>query len=326
MLGAAALLYVLFNKVLRMQIKIIPLLLCVACSLFVSMALPKVIVRYSDWLGALAMLTLFSLIFSYFLAYYDEKYEHSQSPDSDLFPRETATNPAQNEVPTGMVAQKHESTTKKAVPIVGKTAVPSAGQLQPEAPLLPIAPADTTNTGVDAIMDCFVAGSADQLPELAFSPAEPDRIGGAEQGFVPVVQKVESAVSAIDNLPASDEQTHATVAAIDATTAVSDPDNFDEQLDLAFRLKEQQKYLAAAQLFQKVLDANPHSEAAPLVLLQIADSLKQAKEYQQAIALLSDRLHDAAIEGNPGVEKQIHELLSAIQRLQDFEKTGGSKL
>jgi len=71
--GSAIVIYLVFNKILRVKIQILPLLLCAACSLFISMALPKVIVRYTDWIGTLAVLCFMSLICSYFLAYYEDK-------------------------------------------------------------------------------------------------------------------------------------------------------------------------------------------------------------------------------------------------------------
>jgi hypothetical protein len=48
------------------------------------------------------------------------------------------------------------------------------------------------------------------------------------------------------------------------------------------------------------------------------------REYQQAIKLLSDSLNFSAIQGKSATERQIHDLLSKMQQLQESEKTGGS--
>ena len=71
--GASFIIYFLLNKFLHTKIQVIPLLLCAACSLFLSMVLPKFVVRYTDWIGTIAVLALFTMISAYFLAYYDEK-------------------------------------------------------------------------------------------------------------------------------------------------------------------------------------------------------------------------------------------------------------
>ncbi|MDU4961419.1 MAG: tetratricopeptide repeat protein [Sporomusaceae bacterium] len=249
----AVLLYFLLNYVLRVQLRILPLLLCAACSLFVGMALPRIIVRYSDWLGALAVLAVFSLIFSYFLAYYEEKLDRRPKVDGELCLGE----------PMVLAMPESAAPDRRSDPVA--LYIPAAGT--------PVSKEKATGEALGPELDPGPAGHA----------------GG--QAEAPVF-----------------------------------PDSFEQQLELAFQLKERQDYLAAAGLFKQILDANPGSQAAPLVTLQIADSLKQAGDFPEASALLADSLDAFAIAGGHGLERQFRALLSEIQRLQDFEKTGGSNL
>jgi tetratricopeptide (TPR) repeat protein len=218
------------------------------------MALPKVIIRYSDWMGTLGVLSVFSVIFAYFLAYYDEKLDDC--------------------------TQKSESETALC--------------LSEPTPL------EAVSATLFVQEQEMVQGSANHFvceTEIVNPPCEQSCL---------------------------EEQASLSVETVSVNEAFSTPETFDEQLELAFHLKEQQDYHSAAKLFQKVLDANPHSEAAPLVILQIVDSLKHAREYQQAIKLLSDSLNFSAIHGKIAIERQIHELLSKLQQLQESEETGGS--
>jgi tetratricopeptide (TPR) repeat protein len=218
------------------------------------MALPKVIIRYSDWMGTLAVLSVFSVIFAYFLAYYDGKFDDTQKIDSEtpLCLSEFST----QDVSAALFAPPQEM-------IQGST-----DHIECEAEIA--APA--------CVQSC--------LEEQISLSIETETVSVNEAGSI--------------------------------------PETFDEQLELAFHMKEQKNYHSAAKLFQKVLDANPDSEAAPLVILQIVDSLKHVREYQQAIKLLSDSLNFSAIQGKSATERQIHDLLSKMQQLQESEKTGGS--
>ena len=249
----AIVLYFLLNKVLHIKIRITPLVLCVACSLFVSMTLPKVILRYTDWLGALAVLSIFSVIIAYFLAYYEGTLEvqHSEAEPQICFSESVISKDLSVPVfiPEPNIAQ---STPAREVP-------PEAANYLPEA--------ETSPPGYDAVQTIA-------KPEL----------------------------NVLDSF--------------------SIPAAFDEQLELAFHLKEKQRFSAAATLFQNVLKENPGSEATPLILLQIADSLKNAEEYQQAIDILTTS-SDFSATYDMEIERQFNELLTELQYLQNAKNMGG---
>lgn len=242
----AIVLYFLLNKVLHIKIRIIPLVLCVACSLFVSMTLPKVILRYTDWLGALAVLSIFSVIIAYFLAYYEGTLEvqHSEAEPQICF---------------------SESVISKDLSVPVFIPEPNIAQSIP---------------------------AREVLLEAETSPPDYE------------------AVQTIAN------------PKLNVLDSFSIPAAFDEQLELAFHLKEQQRFSAAATLFQNVLKENPGSEATPLILLQIADSLKNAEEYQQAIDILTTS-SDFSATYDMEIERQFNELLTELQHLQNAKNTGG---
>jgi tetratricopeptide (TPR) repeat protein len=220
------------------------------------MALPKVIIRYTDWMGTLGILAVFSVICAYFLAYYDKQL--SSEPKTDL------------ETPFQINESQTQDQISLSVTELSITLPPEEGIQQ--------------------------QGSAVQLCEVEI----------VKPSCVYSCQPDQAALNS---------------AAVNEATI---PESFDEQLELAFRLKEQQNFYLAAKLFQKVLESNRNSEAAPLVILQIADSLKYAGEYQQAINILTDSLSFSAANGKMAVEPQIHELLTKLQQLEESKKTGGS--
>lgn len=65
--------YMLMNRVFRIRISIKPLILCALCSLFLTLILPRIIISFTGLAGTVSVLTIFSVVFAYFVAFYEHK-------------------------------------------------------------------------------------------------------------------------------------------------------------------------------------------------------------------------------------------------------------
>jgi tetratricopeptide (TPR) repeat protein len=65
-------------------------------------------------------------------------------------------------------------------------------------------------------------------------------------------------------------------------------DNLDDLIDLAFVSKESQDYNNAFKIFNKALALYPNSEAAPFLVVEIGNILKNKGNYDEAIKVFSD--------------------------------------
>ena len=233
--------------------KVFPLFLCAVCSLFLSMALPKVIVRFTDWIGTLGVLLVFSLLFAYFLAYYDEQ----------------------------LCAETNDANLAESERTVEST--------QPIAVLPP-------------------ANAISAVSEHEMNLLEP-----AVEQTIYKDNEFEQELHAEPPLPSP-------IPEVNLDLSIETP---AELLARAFQLKANKEYSAAADLFNQVLELDPYSDAAPLMILEIAGALQHCNKYQEAIALLSEALDSPSLVSQPGLKRHVSDMMINLQYLQESKRTGG---
>jgi hypothetical protein len=257
---AAVILYYLLNKVFRIKISVIPLALSVACSLFLSMALPKVIIRFTDWIGTVGVLVMCSLIFAYFLAYYDKQWSMGIALDCENQPPfETALS-----TPTDILRTEHVFIDIEAPLNLQDTEITNENMVE-----------DETSVCMDVYSDTNLA------PLPSFSTTDTEDVLSLCEGQEDLVAE-----------------------------------NAADLLDRAFRFKEQQDFDSAAKLFRTVLQLNHESDAAPLVIIEIADSLRHTGAYLEAIDLLEDSLTFTVVKGQMPLELHIRAMIDTLKQLQ----------
>jgi hypothetical protein len=64
--------YKLANNVFELPIKLKPLLMCAGCAALLSLVVPRVVINYTGFGGALVILACIAIICAYFIAYYDK--------------------------------------------------------------------------------------------------------------------------------------------------------------------------------------------------------------------------------------------------------------
>jgi len=75
--------YMLFNKVFGVYLRLKSLLLCAVCSLVISVIIPRIVVSFAGLAGTVGFLAVFAVICAYVVSYYDDP--------SDLHPVQGAT-------------------------------------------------------------------------------------------------------------------------------------------------------------------------------------------------------------------------------------------
>lgn len=65
--------YLLTNRILNIQLKIKPLILCASCALLINIVLPHIIIGFNGMAATLGILVIFIIAFSYSIAYYNDK-------------------------------------------------------------------------------------------------------------------------------------------------------------------------------------------------------------------------------------------------------------
>ena len=228
------------------------------------MALPKVIVRFTDWIGTVGVLVLCSLIFAYFLAYYD---------------------------------------------IQMNTDVPWDCEEQPQFDAVHSTPTEIFNTTEEVLV-------THEWPQYL-----QDQVQVTETVSQTVAE--ESLIYRVEVFRDKEPTPFSLITDTDATEVLS-PDaeqqptaeSAAELLDLAFRFKEQQDFDSAAKLFRTVLQFNRESDAAPLVIIEIADSLSHIGAYLEAIDLLEDSLTFTVVKGKTPLEFHIRAMIDNLKQLQ----------
>jgi tetratricopeptide (TPR) repeat protein len=69
---ATYLIFIIANKIFNINLRIKPLLLCACCSLFISTALPQLVIGYAGITGTIAALVICAILFSYFIVYHSD--------------------------------------------------------------------------------------------------------------------------------------------------------------------------------------------------------------------------------------------------------------
>ena len=80
---ATLIVYKLANNLFGLGLRLKPLLLCAVCAMFISLVLPKIVVGFAGLPGTLAVLAIFSVVFAYFVARYDDEPLQQQETEGE---------------------------------------------------------------------------------------------------------------------------------------------------------------------------------------------------------------------------------------------------
>lgn len=304
--GCAITVYFILNKLLRLRIQVIPIVLCAACSLFLSMALPKVISRYTGLIGTVSVLAVFALILAYLVAYYDEQQVAITSDEDLQIPSQRI-----EEVTTANLIASVEQLS--SVEILSKDLSLEGPNIEKD-PIDIVEPAIIEELSIDAESSSTAAeilNSEESLHREEDSLATVDNSTTAENlsTSIPAFESASGSANCYSDISIESEvEQLLTLNQEDATP--------DILLDRAFSLKEQRNFLAASKLFTKVLDIDRSSDAAPLVILEIADSLQHIRQYDEALRQLTEGLTLPSVTANVYLERELRDRISHLHQLQ----------
>ena len=320
--------YRLANNVFHLGLKLKPLLLCAVCSLFISVIIPKIVVGFAGLAGTLVVLAVVAVIFAYFVAYYDDRDENAQLVTAAALTEETPDTVLQFSEVSGDLQDKAISRTGNAGDTVNAVAVQAVSgdniitQGNAEYSI------ETTEIGEEKEADTEAGAAvfAEGIQETEeYKVVEQEVLFNGfltENGLVAELQddiddkhgaeiaKANIVLSSGDTA-ASAENEQTDIAKEEANLIEagepadspmredsplfngnldedSMPSSLDELLDLAFTFKEQTNNSKALLYFREALKQHPTSEAAPYLIVEIANILKNKGAYDEAIKLFTE--------------------------------------
>ena len=334
-------------QLLKLQLKIKPLVLCAVCALFLSLVLPRIVVGFAGLMGTLVLLAVFAIIFAYFVAYYDEKrlLTESNSTASTAFtgldevahegyqdldcPTQLLPAAASVRIETDVLVRETPNDQELILAPVPRAII----EVEPEIDLEPDEPftiesyTELSFELSSMLRDCNLESIGAEVIQFDTSASE---IAAAATSFseetdysdmvnpvadlkldemVTIVEEEDQAQT-LSEMPFSLEDSLSNVEvsetvsgsfqkdengdeamnemAKEVPTVVFGTDNLDELLDYAFEQKEEHNDVQALAAFEQILKLYPDSDAAPYIVIEIGNILKNKGAYDEAIKAFSE--------------------------------------
>lgn len=95
------------------------------------------------------------------------------------------------------------------------------------------------------------------------------------------------------------------------------PDTLDELLEIAFTFKEELNFSAALKYFKEALKRFPASEAAPFLVVEIANILKNKGAYDDAIKIFTDGRNLPGLQSGSTLTKEFTETIAYLRIIRN---------
>lgn len=271
----------LANRILGIRLGIKPLALCGICSLFLSLVLPRIIVGFAGLAGTIGVLAVFAIIFAYFVAYYED---------------------AQTDEPAPQAAPSFSTLVEDIGFTPGKPdaiPLPFATQLVTEEPVAIEEPVAEEPVAVEEL----VAEEPVAIEELvAEEPVAAQELDIYRENYHNVTEVAGTMTQRMSNpfepiLPVAQD--------------------LDSLLDYAFLHKENKAYEEALAAFRYILQLFPEDAAAPFVLIEIGNILKQLGAYDDAIQVFVDGRANVAVHADYQFEQEFINTIAYLRIIKN---------
>lgn len=189
----------LANSFLGLNLRLKPLVLCGICAMFISIILPRIVVSMTGFIGTMSVLAIFAIIFAYFVAYYDDL--HDSTETVGLIEVASSTTLAHKEIGEMEKTEVEKAVDKPAqeinyfLPVIIKEQPENFTALEAEATTLPmktrhneLESSDETVTEVIGIENELLkesdSDSLDDLLSFAFTQKETKNYSNALTTFL----------------------------------------------------------------------------------------------------------------------------------------------
>lgn len=286
--------YKVGSRLTGINLRIRSLALCAICALFISLVLPRIVVGFAGLPATMLFLLFFAIVFAYFIARYDDAEYHfgKKSPGNMLVGKEDTVLP--------LFPKKHEQPERNTDDVVDNK---SGSMIRQNSVRI-----DQSNT----------------LSEMD-NVADPGKIAEG------VPEKVTQELSAVKAKYVTDEQAdnktnyaqyNVKDKSMQADTANSlgmdSASSLDELIEKGFMQKEKHNFNQALQLFRHALSLSVEDEAAPFLIVEIGNILKNKGAYDEAIQTFSNGRNLPALHSNHLLEQ---EFVSTIAFLRIVKNT-----
>ncbi len=317
--------YKFANKLFGLQLRLKPLILCAVCAVLISLVLPRVVVGFAGTIGTLGFLVVFAVVFAYFIACYDNSYEshttQSNNPVAAAIPfqgngfnfeefsmEECAENSClqngKHSVNSEAVADQDcqpenilsselddvlgeelEKSVEEIEQVSGKDEQTSTVELQQELKTYKdgIQLLAMENAQTDDLMEEDPKAEEKVIAEKIDSPGvdihrgqQFDLLTGISREELQGGQNVLEIHKPLDDQEDSIQE------------VCSKCDSLDELMDIAFSLKERGNYNQALYAFYQALKMYSNNEAAPLLVIEIGNILKNKGAYDDAVNIFAE--------------------------------------
>ena len=271
----------LANRILGIRLGIKPLALCGICSLFLSLVLPRIIVGFAGLAGTIGVLAVFAIIFAYFVAYYED---------------------AQTDEPAPQAAPSFSTLVEDIGFTPGKPdaiPLPFATQLVTEEPIAIEEPVAEEPVAIEELVT--------EEPVAVEEPVAEESVAAQELDIY------------------RENYHNVTEVAGTMTQRMSNPfepilpvaQDLDSLLDYAFLHKENKAYEEALAAFRYILQLFPEDAAAPFVLIEIGNILKQLGAYDDAIQVFVDGRANVAVHADYQFEQEFINTIAYLRIIKN---------
>ncbi|MEN6566196.1 MAG: hypothetical protein ABFC57_07820 [Veillonellales bacterium] len=272
--------HLLANKVFGFRLRMKPLLWCAGCAIFLSAVLPKLIINFVGFQGAMALLAVAAVAFAYIVAYFDGSTGDGQSTDNNLQSEccvvaDTASHFQVMSQPTLSPASFKELIDESST-----CAAPTAAAID-----------SVSNEVTNELLD---PEQKNPLPEY-----EVEDLGGDEP-IVPLAAENGELIDESDTMSIMDD-------------IQCQSDSLDDLMDFAFEQKEQHNLRQALKAFQKALKLYHESETAPFLIAEIGGILKEQGLYEDAIQVLSEGRDIAKLRFDTALEEEFVDVVAYLR-------------
>lgn len=257
------------NKVLGLQLRFKPLILCAICALLISLVLPRVVVGFAGIIGTLGFLAVFAVVFAYLVARYDNHHERDSAGDT-VFSENLGI---EHMVAAAAPGEKNGFSLREF--LIAEYEGDSNQQDDPQAANFKTI--SDKNCQLENIVQSDLADVAGD--ETENSEEEPEQIPAADEPTAIVVLPQELEVHNDASQSCREELTQ---------EAFPSSNSLDDLMDFAFSLKEQEDYDQALNVFRQALKMYPDNSAAPFLVIEIGNILKNKGAYDDAANIFSE--------------------------------------
>ncbi|WP_170233227.1 hypothetical protein [Sporomusa termitida] len=305
---ATLLVYKLAKGLFGLELRLKSLLLCAVCAMFISLVLPKFVVGFAGLPGTLAFLAVFAAAFAYFVAHCEEAPAADKRDESACCLTDSQAQPAaieQNEtVNQNKQQEKNCRTFDISEPVAAEA--PAVADPAVAEPVI-IEDEDEDIEDIEDIEETMTDSLSEVIEVISESQRQEEYIQ-----IVPLVPQLfmEQAGGTVHEDGNSVRfYNNKEEVEVDEPAAVQ----LDDLLDYAFLNKEQHNYEAALTAFKQALSLQPASEAAPFLVVEVGNLLKNKGHYDEAIKVFSEGRQLCQTRGDKMLEQ---EFISTIAYLR----------